>query len=341
MAQQPRSPHDLHTQFDHQLGQQLGHQFDLLPALYSAHLASEPQSQSADPPATVPRERIRAHAIRQVVVLKVAGRLSEVVEDLDLAIQLALASGPRGVACDLSAALEVDEPGAVDVLANAGRHVRDWSGVPVAVACPDPQVRHALSTHLLGGQLIVTESILPAVSQVLAAPTPVVNWRRLAPHPTAPRASRDFVARTLLDWRLSRVIPAASLVVSELVANSATHAGTDIDLSVAWHLGALRLMVRDDSPDLPRQRHPHLDLHGRGLTMVSRLSRAFGALPTADGGKVVWAVLNAPQSRSSTSPRAAVPTAANPESPMFNDARGLAGLPFCARSTPQPAEGSL
>src|SRR5680860_1179421 len=53
-------------------------------------------------------------------------------------------------------------------------------------------------------------------------PAPAVERLRLAPHPTAPRASRDFVTRTLLDWGLGRAISSASLVVSELVTNSTT-----------------------------------------------------------------------------------------------------------------------
>jgi hypothetical protein len=62
--------------------------------------------------------------------------------------------------------------------------------------------------------------------------------------------------------------------------------------SLAWNLGALRLTVRDDSPDLPKQRYSEFDVHGRGLSLVIGLSRAFGVLPTVCGGKVVWAVLN-------------------------------------------------
>jgi len=112
--------------------------------------------------------------------------------------------------------------------------------------------------------------------------------------PEPARASRNFVTRTLLDWGLGRVISPACLVVNELVTNSTMYAGTDIDLSIAWNLGALRLTVRDNSPSWPHQLHPDLQTHGRGLTIVTALSRAFGALPTADGGKVVWAVLEAP-----------------------------------------------
>jgi hypothetical protein len=73
------------------------------------------------------------------------------------------------------------------------------------------------------------------------------------------------------------------------------HAGTEIDLCVAWSTGVLHLGVRDHGPSQRRQRYSDLDLHGRGLSIVADLARALGALPTADGGKVVWAVLDAPR----------------------------------------------
>ena len=265
----------------------------LFRARLAAHVPTATPAPSTDHPAAGPQGPVRTHTERGVVVLEIAGRLGDVIQDLDRAIQLALADGPRGVVCDLSAVLTGAEPGAVDVVATAGRHVRDWPGIPVGVACPDPRVREALAAHPLGGNLIVTTSVFSAVSMVLTTPALVVEWLRLAPHPTAPRASRNFVTRTLLDWGLGTLIPAASLVVSELVTNSTFHAGTDIALSVAWSRGALRLTVRDNSPKPPRQQFSRFDLHGRGLSAVDGLSRAAGVLPTANGGKVVWAVLNA------------------------------------------------
>jgi hypothetical protein len=200
------------------------------------------------------------------------------------------------VVCDLSAVPEVDEPSAVEMLASAGRHVRDWPGIPVAVVCLDPRVREALRAHPLGRHLIATDSLFSALAAVLAVPALALESLRLAPHPTAPRASRNFIARTLLDWQLIHVIPFASLVVSELVASSSTKAGTNIDLSVAWNLGALRLTVRDGGgPSVSGERHCDSDLSGRGLAVVAGLSRAFGVLPTTNTGKVVWAVLDAPR----------------------------------------------
>jgi hypothetical protein len=83
-------------------------------------------------------------------------------------------------------------------------------------------------------------------------------------------------------------------VASELVTRSSIEAGTDIDLSVVRNLGALRLTVRDHGPSLSGRQHSGLEVHEQGLTLVGGLSRAFGILPAADGGKVVWAVLDAP-----------------------------------------------
>jgi len=229
-----------------------------------------------------------------VVVLEVAGPLGAVVDDLDRAIQLALAERPRGVLCDLSATPEGVGPCTVQMLATAGRHVRSWPGTPVAVACADPRFRAALSTQSRGGHLIVTASIQQAVSALLSTPSPEIDCLRLSPGQTASRAAQDFIARSLLGAGLGPLIPAASLVVSELVDNSAIHAGSDIELSAQWNLGLLRLAVRDSSPDQAHRRYPQfVDGQGRGLSVVAALSRTFGVLPTADGGKVVWAVLNA------------------------------------------------
>jgi hypothetical protein len=312
------------------------------PARYTADLPAVLPVKSANRPVTARHVRARNQALRQVKVIEVGGRLGDVVAELDREVELALAEGPRGVVCDLSGIAPGSEPAALEMLATAGRHVREWPGIPLAVACPDLRVHEALVAHPLGGQIIVETTLFSAVTAVLATPAPPVEWLRLAPHPTAPRASREFVTRTLLDWRLGRAIPFATLVVSELVASSSVHAGTEIDLSIAWSLGTLRLTVRDHGPALAAlpgiaaQGHSALDLHGRGLTVVAGLSRAFGVMPTADGGKVVWAVLDAIRPRPLNGLnglngriRSGL-DATTHESPVFTDALGLAERPFCA-----------
>jgi hypothetical protein len=302
----------------------VGHHVVGYPTRPAVRYPTEFPAQQDGTAATAERVGVRTHAVRGVVVLEVAGRLGDVVQDLDRAIQQALAEGPRGVVCDLSRVLECAEPGVVSVLARAGRHVRDWSGTPVAVACPHPRVRAALTAHLMGRQLIVTESVFCAVSLVLATPTVVVETLRLAPHPTAMRASREFVTGTLLNWGLDRLALAANLVVTELVTNSTMFATTDIEVSVACNQRALRLSVRDNSLEVPGRRHTHFDLNGPRPTAVAGLSRALGVLRAADGGKVAWAVLNATRpSPLTTSPQ---PATALQGSPQFTDAPGGAEL---------------
>jgi len=116
--------------------------------------------------------------------------------------------------------------------------------------------------------------------------------------------------------------------------SSTVNAGTDIDVSIACHLEALRLSVRDYSPSFGRQRYSALDLHGPGVSVVAGLSRAFGVLPTTGGGTLVWAVLDATRPRPTTSRPRRVPADAIRKSPRFTDAVGLGGLAFCAETEP-------
>jgi hypothetical protein len=140
--------------------------------------------------------------------------------------------------------------------------------------------------------------------------------RRLAPHPTAPRAARDLVSRALMDWRLSQQIPDTCLVISELVTNAMIHAGTDIDVTVAEHRRSVRVAVRDHSHVLPVERHGRSDEHGRGLGIVAELASAWGVLPHFDGGKVVWAVFDAAARPERVTSRRRLALAANPVRPL-------------------------
>jgi hypothetical protein len=310
MASQRTNPNNLPTDF--------GHDVALFPTWSTDH-ATAHATLSSRRRAAGPETMVRKRVIRRIVVLEVPGRLSQLGQDLDREIQVALADEPRGVVCDLSD--EVDGKGVVETLALAGRHVRDWPGIPVALACLDPLVREAVRNHSLGGHLIVAESQLTALSAVLATPDLAARTLQLPAHRSTPRLCREFISGTLLEWGLSRLAPFANLVVSELVASSSSGAGSDIEVSVAWDraagrwdLGIVRLAVRDHGPTDPTSQHlaptgaaptgvastdhgHSLELEGRGRTVVAGTARAYGVLPTADGGKTVWAVLEAPRAR--------------------------------------------
>lgn len=105
--------------------------------------------------------------------------------------------------------------------------------------------------------------------------------------------ARRFVERALATWHVDDASWTATLVVSELAANAALHAGTEFTVVVEHEQGRVRLEVRDGSPAVPRQRRPSDEATtGRGLRLVADLALAWGVEHT-DAGKAVWVELSA------------------------------------------------
>ena len=61
-------------------------------------------------------------------------------------------------------------------------------------------MRDALHQLPQADHLVVTASVSEAVTILTGRPEEITVELGLAPHPTAPRAARDLVSRTLLDW---------------------------------------------------------------------------------------------------------------------------------------------
>jgi hypothetical protein len=229
----------------------------------------------------------------EVAVVAGVGRLDDVAADLRRAVLLALAEDPRAVVCDLTGVTDGSDADAGLLLATIAQQVRDWPAVPVALHSPDADLRHRLRRQPLSEHVLLRATMSQAMTAVGRSAPPATATLELVPHVTASRVARDFVSRTCLDWGLAPAIASACLVVSELVTNGLRHAVTDMDLSLARHQGLLRLALRDHSDAPLRLRAPDMDnVGGRGLAVVGACSRAWGVLPTADGGKVVWAVLD-------------------------------------------------
>jgi hypothetical protein len=144
---------------------------------------------------------------------------------------------------------------------------------------------------------------------------------------TTGRPVRDWpgtsVAVVCLDPRMARrwpLIPlAAHPLGRHLILANSMDAGTDIDLSLACDQGALRLTGRNSSPDLPHQPHTDLDPHARNSPSSQSCPVYSGVLPTADGGKVVWAVLNA--TRADTGPIGGAEGTRTPDPLVANEVR--------------------
>ncbi|MGW6458941.1 ATP-binding protein [Streptomyces sp. NPDC055078] len=116
----------------------------------------------------------------------------------------------------------------------------------------------------------------------------------------APQARR-FVAATLDGWALRGMVPDAGLVVSELVTNAVQHAlvpgAPDAGEYPVW-LGIFRqpdavvCAVTDPSSTPPEPRDAAACAQGgRGLALISALSRSWSWSLTPPRGKTVWASL--------------------------------------------------
>jgi DNA-binding NarL/FixJ family response regulator len=108
----------------------------------------------------------------------------------------------------------------------------------------------------------------------------------------SPATARSFVRSTLADWDVDGVTDDVQLVVTELVANAVTHAGTGCDLRLSVSPAALRVEVIDYGAGTPDPMPPSMTRnHGRGLHLIDALTLAWGVEPLPQSSKLVWAEL--------------------------------------------------
>jgi serine phosphatase RsbU (regulator of sigma subunit)/PAS domain-containing protein len=120
----------------------------------------------------------------------------------------------------------------------------------------------------------------------------VAQWRLRVDHVEVARA-RDLTRQQLAAWGLERLSDTTELLVSELVTNAIRAASYEVELRM-MRVGKLLVEVSDDNHHLPQlQRAEADDVRGRGLALVSHMSRRWGTSRKAVG-KVVWFELPLP-----------------------------------------------
>jgi hypothetical protein len=236
--------------------------------------------------------RLAAYPLRAVWLVEVDPPYDDMADEVDHAVQLALAECPRGVVVSLTGSLDGTPSEVLDVLASTGRHAAPWPATPVVLATREGSATTVFVGRPGAQHLVYASSMLHGWTQVMTRRAPTTAQVRLGSGAVAARNARRFLIRCCLDWGLNQQLASGPLVVSELVTNAIQHANTDIDVMLASHGGRLRVGVRDRSPAPPVTRNPGPDaIGGRGLRVVEALARSSGAWPTVDGGKFVWAVL--------------------------------------------------
>ena len=106
-------------------------------------------------------------------------------------------------------------------------------------------------------------------------------------------AARRFAESIVTAWGHPDLGWSAALVVSELAANAALHAGTPFTITVdSGEDRTVRVEVSDGSRRLPQQRaYGPQATTGRGLRLVEDIAASWGVIDR-DGGKTVWVVLD-------------------------------------------------
>jgi anti-sigma regulatory factor (Ser/Thr protein kinase) len=140
------------------------------------------------------------------------------------------------------------------------------------------------------------------------APEQTIPWvarTRFPVRHTTPSDARSFVRDTLRAWGHQQLTDDAEIVVSELVTNAVKAMSTarrsatvacalpvaPVVIELRVHDTALRIAVRDGSPERPKRQVADDDAEGgRGLFLVEALSLRWDAFRLGSG-KVTWAEL--------------------------------------------------
>ncbi|WP_328884887.1 SpoIIE family protein phosphatase [Streptomyces sp. NBC_00316] len=158
-----------------------------------------------------------------------------------------------------------------------------------ALAQPDRSLEELCTraTESFPGQAPCDDVTLLLVRTRSLSPTRVASWT-LPSDQTAVRSARHMAARQLTEWGLGTLEDPTKLIVSELVTNAVRHSTGPIGLRLIQHQ-VLTCEVFDTNVCAPRQRPAQTtDENGRGLLLISQLSRRWGTR-SVSGGKVVWA----------------------------------------------------
>jgi anti-sigma regulatory factor (Ser/Thr protein kinase) len=118
-------------------------------------------------------------------------------------------------------------------------------------------------------------------------------------HATSASHARAFVTGHLVAHDLADMVDDLRLVVSELATNALHHAQSPFTVRLRAFEATLRLEVVDGSDVVPSAvAAGPLDTYGRGMVIVQAVSRDWGTLPRATGGKSVWAEFDIPRTYS-------------------------------------------
>jgi anti-anti-sigma regulatory factor/anti-sigma regulatory factor (Ser/Thr protein kinase) len=208
-----------------------------------------------------------------------------------------LSREPYALICDLSGVSHLD-PVCAGVFATVANHPSShWPATSFLLCSAQPPVAAILGRMRTPQFLPLHASLEQALDVAVDRPPYLRDELRLAPTLTAAAVARAHVRELLSYWQLAlpdtTVVERAVLVANELVTNAVVHARTELRLRLELRGDWLHIAVRDNNPrllHLVTVPDPEAE-GGRGLWVIEQLARAWGVLPQADGGKIVWCTL--------------------------------------------------
>lgn len=237
--------------------------------------------------------RLDNHSVGSALVVRLVGVLTAGTSPwLQDELLKCAAEEPPVIVVDLDG-LRVAEASVLTVFPTVSNHISAWPGVPLVLVAAHQPLRTLLRTSAVHRFVLIYHCVTDALD---AAPHRRHRKVQLACDLASVRIARRVVEQTCHDWGLPGIVIDAVLVASELTENMIRHARSDGWLCLQLRGNLLTVAVTDADSRPPLLRPPH-ERHGggRGLLLVSELSRTWGTAPRRPSGKVVWAVLAAPQ----------------------------------------------
>lgn len=206
-------------------------------------------------------------------------------------LRTALHTCLREVLVDLGG-LNVTAAAATHVFPSALTDAGGWPTARLVMFGADPPTRDVLRGERIPATVPLAADQDAARTLLGTRPERISRCCGLPGDLTALGQAHAFVERVRTDWGVTGRYPDAVIVANELITNAVEHTGTPSVLTVSLDPRGLHLAVRDGSTGgvAPIRSGRARQEDGRGLYLVSELTRAWGVTVAPDG-KTVWAVL--------------------------------------------------
>jgi len=238
---------------------------------------------------------LEAHFHGRILEVRPVGELTpKTYEQLRDYLLKCAADEPAAIIVDL-ANMRTTIASLLTVFPTVRDRIRDWPGVPLALAAAQQPLRTLLDVSAVLRFVPTYHSTSDALDGLDAAPRRHRHQMQLPCEAASARLARRLVERTCRQWEIPATAPAAVVIASELTDNMVYHARSEGWLRLELRSNRLTVAVADADPRPPQLRVPNLrTAGGRGLVLIDKLSRAWGTASRLPAGKVVWAILTVP-----------------------------------------------